>query len=140
MKSAIQSLVEAGTDSGGLDLIVTAYRGNGDLLEEMIALAMVKEQIVRIMTRAGDTDLLDASGLDPNAIYDPVRSVSPREKEVYELVCDGLGNGEIARRLFITEGTVKVHVHHIFDKLGVRSRTALAINAVRTRHADVRQV
>ena len=91
------------------------------------------------MMRAGDTDLLDASGLDPIAIHDPVGSLSRRETEVYELLCDGLGNGEIARRLFITEGTVKVHVHHIFDKLGVRSRTALAISAARTRRIDVRQ-
>ena len=38
-----------------------------------------------------------------------------------------------SQRLFITEGTVKVHVHHVFDKLGVRSRTALAMNAARER-------
>jgi len=140
MRSSLETLVRAATDSGGLDLLVTAYRGNGDLLEDMLASPLLREHVVRIMARAGDDDLLEASGLDPSAIYDPVVSLSPREREVYELLCDGLGNGDIARRLFITEGTVKVHVHHIFDKLGVRSRTALAINAARTRRADVRQV
>ena len=62
-----------------------------------------------------------------------VETLSRREREVYELVCEGLSNGEIARRLFISEGTVKVHVHHVFDKLGIRSRTALAMNAARDR-------
>ena len=60
-----------------------------------------------------------------------------REREVYDLVCAGLSNREIGKRLFISEGTVKVHVHNMFDKVGVRSRTALAMNALheRTRQA-----
>lgn len=37
---------------------------------------------------------------------------------------------QIAELLFISESTVKVHVHHIYDKLGVRSRTALAVQAM----------
>ena len=68
---------------------------------------------------------------------DPVASLSPREREVYDLLCEGLSNGEIATQLFITEATVKVHVQHVFDKLGVRSRTALAINAARDRRRHV---
>ena len=75
MKDAIQSLLQTGTDSGAVDLIVTAYRGNGDLLEEMLASRTTRERAVHIMMRAGDTDLLDASGLDPIAIHDPVGSL-----------------------------------------------------------------
>ncbi len=52
-----------------------------------------------------------------------------REREVYELLGQGLTNLQIADLLFISEATVKVHVHHIYDKLGVRSRTALAVQA-----------
>jgi DNA-binding NarL/FixJ family response regulator len=48
---------------------------------------------------------------------------------VLELVAEGLPNAEIARRLFISEKTAKVHVHHIFEKLGVGSRLQAALAA-----------
>lgn len=132
MRASIASLIDVGTDSGGVDLVVTAYRGNGDLLEALLSSDATREQTTHIMTRAGDADLLVAAGFEAASLYDPLQSLSRREHDVYELLCDGLGNAEIGQRLFITEGTVKVHVHHIFDKLGVRSRTALAINAARS--------
>jgi two-component system nitrate/nitrite response regulator NarP len=46
-----------------------------------------------------------------------------------ELVRQGLRNRDIAARLGVTEGTVKVYLHSIFDKVGVGSRTELAIRA-----------
>jgi two-component system nitrate/nitrite response regulator NarL len=59
----------------------------------------------------------------------PDRALSDRECEVVRLVQEGLKNRDIAARLRITEGTVKVYVHRIFDKIGVNSRTELAIKA-----------
>ena len=49
----------------------------------------------------------------------------------------GLKNREIAKLLFIEESTVKVHAHHIYDKMGPRSRTGLIVQAMleRTDHA-----
>jgi DNA-binding CsgD family transcriptional regulator len=52
--------------------------------------------------------------------------VSGREREVVELVCQGLSNQEIGARLFISDKTVKVHLHKVFQKVGVRNRTHLA--------------
>jgi DNA-binding CsgD family transcriptional regulator len=49
--------------------------------------------------------------------------LSKREREVLSLIRAGRTNLEIARTLFISESTAKVHIRHIFDKLGVRSRT-----------------
>lgn len=52
--------------------------------------------------------------------------LSKREKEVATLVSQGLSNKEIAKRLCITERTVKVHLNHVFKKLNVKSRMELA--------------
>jgi DNA-binding NarL/FixJ family response regulator len=56
-------------------------------------------------------------------------SLTRREREVLDLVCEGLANCEIARQLFISEKTAKVHLGHVFKKLGVRSRVQAVIAA-----------
>jgi DNA-binding NarL/FixJ family response regulator len=57
--------------------------------------------------------------------------LTAREGEVLELVRLGLPNKSIARRLEISEGTVKVHMTHIFQRIGVTDRTQAAIWAER---------
>jgi DNA-binding NarL/FixJ family response regulator len=52
--------------------------------------------------------------------------LTPREREIMELVGQGLKNREIAERLSITPGTVKVHLMHVFEKTGARDRYELA--------------
>jgi DNA-binding NarL/FixJ family response regulator len=52
---------------------------------------------------------------------------------VVELVAEGLTNPQIGERMFITRGTVKVHVAHVFDKLDVATRAELAAAATRRR-------
>ena len=52
-----------------------------------------------------------------------------REKEVVRLLVRGLPNKEIGRRLLISEGTVKIHLHNIYAKLKVPGRLALAYYA-----------
>jgi DNA-binding NarL/FixJ family response regulator len=47
-----------------------------------------------------------------------------RERQIMRLVSEGLSNKEIGRRLSITDGTMKVHLHHIFQKLDVSNRSA----------------
>ena len=56
-------------------------------------------------------------------------ALAPRERELIRYVRQGLRNREIARELGVTEGTVKVYLHAIFEKLGVKNRTELAIRA-----------
>jgi predicted ATPase/DNA-binding CsgD family transcriptional regulator len=56
-------------------------------------------------------------------------SLTPTELEVVRLVAEGLRNDAIARRLFIAPGTVKVHLSHIFTKLGITTRAELAAQA-----------
>ncbi len=59
--------------------------------------------------------------------HDPLEPLSPRERGIAGLVQRGLRNKEIADELGLTEGTVKVHLHKIFEKLDLRSRTELIL-------------
>ena len=56
-----------------------------------------------------------------------IARLTRREREIMLLVSEGLQNKEIGRQLDVSEGTVKIHLHHIFKKLHVANRTALAI-------------
>ena len=58
-------------------------------------------------------------------------SISTREKEVLALLCDGLGNKEIASRLYISIHTVKFHIQTLMKKLGTQNRTQTAVIASR---------
>jgi len=56
-------------------------------------------------------------------------ALAPRERQLIRYIRRGLRNREIAKELGVTEGTVKVYLHAIFEKLGVKNRTELAIRA-----------
>src|SRR6516165_2309738 len=53
-------------------------------------------------------------------------ALTPREREIATLASAGLSNRQIARQSSLVEGTVKIHLHNIYGKLGVKNRTALA--------------
>jgi len=59
----------------------------------------------------------------------PRSSLTPRELEVLQLVAGGSSNREIGQQLMLSEATVKSHLVHIYDKLGVRSRTSAVASA-----------
>ena len=56
--------------------------------------------------------------------------ITRREREIAALIAEGLSNAELARRLTLTEGTIGNHVAHILRKLGLKSRTQIAVWAV----------
>jgi DNA-binding NarL/FixJ family response regulator len=58
---------------------------------------------------------------------DPGSALSAREREVLQLIGEGLANKQIARSLGISEQTVKVHLGNIFRRIGVRDRTSAAL-------------
>ena len=64
---------------------------------------------------------------DPSAdLPMPMRALTVREREVANMVQLGLSNEQIAKKLNVTKGTIKIHVHNIFRKAGVPNRTSLA--------------
>ena len=56
--------------------------------------------------------------------------LTDRERQIMSLVSEGLSNKEIGRRLNIADGTIKVHLHHIYQKLEISNRTVLAALAI----------
>jgi two-component system nitrate/nitrite response regulator NarL len=68
---------------------------------------------------------------EQNAIAENALStLTDRERQIMRLVSEGLSNKEIGRRLNIADGTIKVHLHHIFQKLEISNRTVLAALAI----------
>jgi two-component system nitrate/nitrite response regulator NarL len=68
-----------------------------------------------------------------------VLSLTIRERQIVLIVAEGLSNKEVGRQLNLSEGTVKVHLHNIYNKLGVKNRTALVAIAHAYREELMRQ-
>ena len=115
-------------DSGALDLLVMAYRACPELLGRLLRQSRDTTRLSVLITQVGDGDLARAVG-HTSALDDrPVR-LTPREREVYALLREGLSNREIATALVISEATAKLHTHHVLEKTGMRSRTEIVIQA-----------
>ncbi|MCK1716831.1 response regulator transcription factor [Bradyrhizobium sp. 141] len=67
---------------------------------------------------------------EPRAGEKPLTQLTDRERQIMRLVSEGLSNKEIGRRLNLADGTIKVHLHHIFQKLDISNRTVLAALAI----------
>ena len=63
-------------------------------------------------------------------VKSPSPTLSPRETQVLKLVADGKSNPKIAEILFVGEATVKTHLLHVFEKLGVNDRTRAVTRAM----------
>jgi RNA polymerase sigma factor (sigma-70 family) len=96
-----------------LDAIRIVARGDALIAPSMTR--AVIEELARRPKRAELTARLD--------------ELTPREREVLELLAEGLSNAEIADRLVVGEGTVKTHVAHVLAKLGVRDRVQAVVYA-----------
>jgi DNA-binding NarL/FixJ family response regulator len=123
-------------------LILTTYDTDADILRALEKGAtgfLLKDEredrlFDAIREAAGGRSSLTpgvASRLVERLRGDPDSHVSEREIEILMLVAQGRSNREIARELHISDSTVKAHMLHIFDKLGVTDRTAAVTTALR---------
>jgi len=120
-------------EMGFLDAFVFGYRARPELLQLLADDPQRARQAITILERAQDLRLARKYRLTREPLWslaDP--QLTPREIEVLRLIRDGYNNAEIAARLVISPFTAKVHVRHILEKLGVRSRfdAARAADAV----------
>ncbi len=108
-----------------VESFVCAYRGCPELLVSLFESKQHHAALTNLLARVDDNVTLTT----PSAAPQSVLSLSPREKEVLALLASGLSNADIGHALFISPVTVKVHVRHIYEKLGVNSRAAAAMRA-----------
>jgi DNA-binding NarL/FixJ family response regulator len=114
--------------TGVIDGFVVAYRGFPSVLKAVAEDGRAVQDALPLLDRVGDRQQALAAGFATTAPFEG--TLSKREAEVYELLAAGRTNRAIAEALFISEVTVKVHVRHILQKLGAKTRTeAVALGA-----------
>jgi DNA-binding NarL/FixJ family response regulator len=86
---------------------------------------MSTADVIRRLSKKGSGNVAARQGLREQGA-----ALSTREREIVGLIAQGFKNRDMAERLFISEQTVKNHLHNIFDKLGVSDRLELALYAI----------
>jgi DNA-binding NarL/FixJ family response regulator len=110
------------------DLLIKSIRkvNAGEIWLDSHTTAAVMRQFA-----TGADDLPPVAGAPASSGRERERSLlSQREREIVALVAQGFKNKEMAEKMFISEQTVKNHLHNIFDKLGVSDRLELALYAI----------
>ena len=118
-------------DPGARVVALTMYEGDADVHQALSAGACAyllkgaraTELMAAIRSAAAGKRVISAEVARTLAEFTPRIELSARELEVLRLVAKGLRNKEIARVIGRTDGTVKVHLKHIHEKLGVDDRT-----------------
>jgi ATP/maltotriose-dependent transcriptional regulator MalT len=129
----VDSCVDAAIGTEASDTVLIAVRGVPALGQRIAHRPETRVWLTRLLERSKDTSLARSLGLRIPRAARQRQKLSPREAEVHELIAQGLTNEEIGKVLFISLSTTKVHVKHIYEKLGVRSR----LEAARALRSDV---
>ena len=116
-------VIETVTSTGWIDPLITACRAKPEIVPLLTSDPSFALTIRKALERSRDHALIGAApslGQSTHPLEGP--KLSRREEEVFALLCQGLSNKDIARALFISDVTVKVHLRHVYRKLGVRTR------------------
>lgn len=122
----VDASIDAAITTEALDPIVIGLRSAPCLAGFLGAQGRRSQWLRRLLMASSDTSLARAVGLKIPRVARPKQRLSAREAEIHQLIAHGLTNEEISKLLFISLSTTKVHVKHILDKLGARSRVEAA--------------
>ncbi len=132
-RGALASLWQTSSQTGVWDPVVSALRSSRELGDLAASDDTLRPDLSTLYERSADFGLARRAGLRPQTARDPRDILTPREFEVAELLTRGFRNRDISKALTISDSTTKVHVRHILEKLGARSRTEVVarFNALR---------
>ena len=128
-----------------MTLLTRIAVSNGDAVRKASAnlvIAFMERRVVGLWNQELEREIQkrgSLTGPGPVALSTSNVSLTAREREILQLVAAGYTNLQVARRLAISQHTVKVHLRHIFDKLKVESRTQAAMYALRQGLVSVSQ-
>ncbi len=111
----VRSFLSAG--DGMESLLRTLHTG------ERLSSAPLGMYVNRLLEAFAQESPAKPASANDGAVAEPVEKLTDRESEVLEMVADGHSNQEISEKLFLSIGTIKWHLHNIYDKLMVRNRT-----------------
>jgi DNA-binding NarL/FixJ family response regulator len=115
LRAGASGFILKGVPAEDLQRAVRAVAGGGAWLDPAVT-----GRVLAIYRSAAPRPASHGAGLD---------ALTSREREVLALIGGGKTNGEIAAELFVSEGTVKTHINHVFTKLRLRDRTAAVVYA-----------
>jgi DNA-binding NarL/FixJ family response regulator len=127
------SCLQTTIDTQVWDPVVIAVRAAPHVGTFIAEQTQWRQWLQLLLAASKDASLAASLGLRIPRAAKSRAALSPRESEVHELLAQGLTNVEIAKLLYISVSTTKVHVKHIYEKLGVRSR----LEAARALRGDV---
>ncbi len=116
-------LVDVAAEKRAWEPVLCCLRASPQLCEVLANQDDLRPHLEWLFTRSNDLALARKARFRTRASRRPADLLSPRELEVLGLMAQGFRNREIAAAFVISESTVKVHVRHILEKLGVRTRT-----------------
>jgi ATP/maltotriose-dependent transcriptional regulator MalT len=120
--SEARRLLVFASNLGVWDPVVCALRTCPVLSNELSRDLSWRERIERLYEASNDLGLARRAGFRTRSNRSPEELLTPRVMEVLGLIARGMRNAEIAKALYISQSTTKVHVRHILEKLGVRTR------------------
>lgn len=119
----IRELWDRATALGTWDPVVVAARTSAKLAAALASMEDIRPALAELYQSSKDQALARQAGMRTRAKQAPDAILTPRELEVLELLARGFRNRDIANALVISPSTTKVHIRHILEKLGVRTRT-----------------